>query len=88
MSSILLHFKFYGFVFAVFFRSLRKKQPMATLAQLIPISAPSRSQLVQVEQERQRIARDLHDSIGGMLSTALLLFDGVDAQNQERFLKV
>ena len=41
-----------------------------------------------VEHERQRIARDLHDSIGGMLATALLLFDGVDAQNAERFQKV
>jgi signal transduction histidine kinase len=61
---------------------------MATLARLMPISALPTNHLAQVEQERQRIARDLHDSIGGMLSTALLLFDGVDAQNQERFQKV
>jgi signal transduction histidine kinase len=60
---------------------------MATLARLMPTSAPS-TLYENVEQERQRIARDLHDSIGGMLSTALLLFDGVDAQNKDRFQKV
>ena len=49
---------------------------------------PKESVLENVEHERQRIARDLHDSIGGMLATALLLFDGVDAQNSERFHKV
>lgn len=42
----------------------------------------------EVEVERQRIARDLHDSVGSMLATALLLIDGVEAQNMERFQKV
>jgi two-component system, NarL family, sensor kinase len=60
---------------------------MATLARLMPTSA-SPSLYENVEHERQRIARDLHDSIGGMLSTALLLFDGIEAQNKERFQKV
>jgi two-component system, NarL family, sensor kinase len=42
----------------------------------------------EVEIERQRIARDLHDSVGSMLATALLLLDGVEAQHTERFQKV
>jgi two-component system, NarL family, sensor kinase len=46
------------------------------------------SVLANVEAERQRIALDLHDSIGGMLSTVLMLFDSVEAQNVERFQKV
>jgi two-component system, NarL family, sensor kinase len=53
----------------------------------IQSSTPS-SVLANVEAERQRIALDLHDSIGGMLSTVLMLFDSVDAQNVERFQKV
>jgi signal transduction histidine kinase len=53
-----------------------------------PSFRPKENVLENVEHERQRIARDLHDSIGGMLATALLLFDGVDAQNAERFQKV
>ena len=53
-----------------------------------PSVQPRESVLENVEHERQRIARDLHDSIGGMLATALLLFDGVEAQNSERFQKV
>jgi signal transduction histidine kinase len=56
---------------------------------LMPPTALTHQHLYEnIEVERQRIARDLHDSIGGMLSTALLLFDGVDAQNKERFDKV
>lgn len=60
---------------------------MATL-QTLSLSGASSNIFENVENERQRIARDLHDSIGGMLATALLLFDGVEAQNQERFQKV
>lgn len=48
----------------------------------------STTNLHEVESERQRIARDLHDSVGSMLATALLLIDGVEAQNAERFQKV
>jgi two-component system, NarL family, sensor kinase len=48
----------------------------------------SKAVLQNIEAERQRIARDLHDSIGSMLSAAILLFDGVEAQNTERFQKV
>lgn len=60
---------------------------MATL-QTLSVTGAASSLFENVENERQRIARDLHDSIGGMLATALLLFDGVEAQNQERFQKV
>lgn len=36
-------------------------------------------------EERKRIARDLHDSIGCLLSTTTLLFDTVEPINKERF---
>ncbi len=61
---------------------------MTSSIQSIPAAAGHATFYQNVESERQRIARDLHDSIGGMLATALLLFDGVDAQNKERFQKV
>ena len=59
-----------------------------TSTRLSPLATDNALLYNNVEAERQRIARDLHDSIGGMLATALLLFDGVDAQNVERFQKV
>jgi two-component system, NarL family, sensor kinase len=40
--------------------------------------------LLNIDQERHRIANDLHDSIGSMLSTALLLFDTIEASNVAR----
>ncbi len=44
--------------------------------------------LSSIEQERDRIALDLHDSIGSMLSTALLLFDTIEATNHDRMESV
>ena len=61
---------------------------MAVAIQSIARNSAKTSVLANVEAERQRIALDLHDSIGGMLSTVLMLFDSVEAQNVERFLKV
>ena len=61
---------------------------MAIAIQSIARNNAKTSVLANVEAERQRIALDLHDSIGGMLSTVLMLFDSVEAQNVERFQKV
>lgn len=38
--------------------------------------------------ERKRIARELHDSIGSLLSTTILLFDTVKPVNEERYKEV
>lgn len=35
------------------------------------------------EAERERIARDLHDSLGGLLSTVKLHFDAIQAKNPD-----
>ncbi len=62
--------------------------PTVQTVQSISSPLPSKMVLENIEAERQRIARDLHDSIGSMLSAAILLFDSVEAQNTERFLRV
>jgi len=41
------------------------------------------SMLQGQEVERERIARDLHDSLGGLLSTVKLHFDAIQAKNPE-----
>ncbi|MEO6133462.1 MAG: histidine kinase [Saprospiraceae bacterium] len=41
------------------------------------------SMLTGQEVERERIARDLHDSLGGLLSTVKLHFDAIQAKNPE-----
>ncbi len=41
------------------------------------------SMLQGQEVERERIARDLHDSLGGLLSTVKLHFDAIQARNPE-----
>ena len=38
--------------------------------------------------ERKRIARELHDSIGSLLSTTILLFDTVKPVNEDRYKEV
>ncbi len=38
--------------------------------------------------ERKRIARDLHDSIGCLLSTTRLLYDTIEPKNQKRYEEV
>ena len=41
------------------------------------------SMLQGQEEERERIARDLHDSLGGLLSTVKLHFDAIQAKNPD-----
>ena len=41
------------------------------------------SMIAGQEMERERIAQDLHDSLGGLLSTVKLQFDSVQARNPE-----
>lgn len=41
------------------------------------------SMIAGQEMERERIAQDLHDSLGGLLSTVKLQFDSVQAHNTE-----
>ena len=41
------------------------------------------SMIAGQEMERERIAQDLHDSLGGLLSTVKLQFDSVQAKNEE-----
>ena len=41
------------------------------------------SMIAGQEMERERIAKDLHDSLGGLLSTIKLQFDSVQSRNEE-----
>lgn len=41
------------------------------------------SMITGQEMERERIAQDLHDSLGGLLSTVKLQFDSVQAKNED-----
>lgn len=41
------------------------------------------SMIIGQEAERERIAKDLHDSLGGLLSTVKLHFDAVQAKNED-----
>ena len=41
------------------------------------------SMITGQEMERERIAQDLHDSLGGLLSTVKLQFDSVQSKNEE-----
>jgi len=41
------------------------------------------SMITGQEMERERIAQDLHDSLGGLLSTVKLQFDSVQSKNAD-----
>lgn len=51
-------------------------------------SGESTSNFIYQNNERKRIARELHDGIGSLLSTTILLFDTVEPVNQQRYKEV
>lgn len=59
--------------------TLRKINELETNLKIETMS----SMLTGQEVERERIARDLHDSLGGLLSTVKLHFDAIQAKNPE-----
>ncbi|GAB2484938.1 sensor histidine kinase [Algoriphagus taiwanensis] len=78
-----------GMITAAFARkaSLFKKEKEKLAFEILEKEKQVADQLIQVqEEERKRLGRDLHDSIGGMLASLYLKTETIQADNQEQSL--
>ncbi|TNF41334.1 MAG: hypothetical protein EP311_07420 [Cytophagales bacterium] len=78
-----------GMITAAFARraSIFKKEKEKLTIEILEKEKQVADQLIQVqEEERKRLGRDLHDSIGGMLASLYLKTETIQADNQEQSL--
>jgi signal transduction histidine kinase len=78
-----------GMITAAFARkaSLFKKEKEKLVIEMLAKEKQVADQLIQVqEEERKRLGRDLHDSIGGMLASLYIKTETIQAPNQQEAL--